>query len=429
MKILFVTDKYYPKPLANAVCVQSVVDCLSEQGVEVDVLAFKDSGIDLPKSYHDARVGGIVPSIEFRLSYYGRNGQHGVLGKAASRAGSVLSKLKKIIYLPWFPMNSIVFPYRLKHRISQLYSENGYDAVVTAMAPFDGAMAGYLFNKANPEANWIVYALDTIENTSFPFLPRNLVEGRFWFSRFVKQSDLCIVMRSRMDWYKSRGYCAMAKNLQASDIPLLIKKRDAAVAGDYDFGDGDEHWVYAGSLNPPHYRHNDLIRYFQSLPRDKRRVLHFYSGGNGFEALKVIADASGGMIRCHDYVPHGELERILKTADVLVSMKYSDQISAKIFEYMSYGKPVLHVSGAESDPNIRYLSRYERGLVLYSGDHDSHNEEKLAAWIARSCRTDDGSEDRPIEEVLVENTPEHTCQIILDFINSAPKGNANREQH
>lgn len=429
MKILFVTDKYYPKPLANAVCVQSVVDCLLERGVEVDVLAFKDSSVDLPKRYHGARVEGIVPSIEFRLSYYGRSGRHGSLGIAASHAGSILSKFKKIIYLPWFPMNSFIFPHRLKNRIMRLYEENSYDAVVTAMAPFDGAMAGYLFNKAYPEANWIVYALDTIENMSFPFLPRNLVEGRFWFSRFVKQSDLCIVMRSRMDWYESRGYCAMAKNLQASDIPLLIKKRDVAAAEDYDLGDADEHWVYAGSLNPPHYRYDDLIRYFQSLSHEKRRVLHFYSGGNGFEALKAIADASGGMIRCHDYVPHSELERILKTADVLVSMKYSDQISAKIFEYMSYGKPVLHVSGADGDPDIRYLSRYGCGLVLRSEDPDSHNEEKLAAWIARGYRADDGSEGRPIEEVLVENTPEHTCQMILDFINSVSKGDAYREQH
>lgn len=422
MKILFVTDKYYPKPLANAVCVQSVIDCLSERGVEVDVLAFKDSGVDLPKSYHGARVEGIVPSIEFRLSYYGRSGGHGALGKAAFHAGSGLSKIKKIIYLPWFPMNSFIFPHRLKNRISRLYEENNYDAVVTAMAPFDGAMAGYLFSKAYPESNWIVYALDTIENMSFPFLPRNLVEGRFWFSRFVKQSDLCIVMRSRMDWYESRGYCDMAKNLQTSDIPLLIKKGEVATAEDYDFGDGDEHWVYAGSLNPPHYRYDDLIRYFNSLPQDKERVLHFYSGGNGFEALKDIAAVSGGTIRCHDYVPHGELERILSSADVLVSMKYSDQISAKIFEYMSYGKPVLHVSGAFNDPDIRYLSRYGRGLVLDSKDPDSLNKEKLTAWIGRGFCADNSTEDGRIEEVLVENTPEHTCRMILDFINIASEG-------
>ena len=422
MKILFVTDKYYPKPLANAVCVQSVIDCLTEQGVKVDVLAFKDSGVDLPKSYHDARVEGIVPSIEFRLSYYGRSGHHRTLRKAASVAGSVLSKFKKVIYLPWFPMNSLIFPYRLKNRISRLYEENCYDAVVTAMAPFDGAMAGFLFSKEHPETNWIVYALDTIENMSFPFLPRNLVEGRFWFSRFVKRSDLCIVMRSRMDWYKSRGYCTMAKNLQVSDIPLLIKKRDVVTAESYDFGDGDEHWVYAGSLNPPHYRYDDLIRYFKSLPQNKKRVLHFYSGGNGFEALKAIADVSGGAIRCRDYVPHGELERILMTADVLVSMKYSDQISAKIFEYMSYGKPVLHVSGTDNDPDIRYISRYGRGLVLHSEDPDSLNEDKLVTWIGRGCHADNGSDNRPIEEILVENTPEHTCRMILDFIKIASKG-------
>ncbi len=429
MKILFVTDKYYPKPLANAVCVQSVIDCLTEQGVKVDVLAFKDSGIDLPKSFHGARVEGIVPSIEFRLFYYGRSGHRRTLRKAASVAGSVLSKFKKVIYLPWFPMNSIFFPHRLKNRISRLYEENCYDAVVTAMAPFDGAMAGLLFSKEHPETNWIVYALDTIENKSFPFLPRILVEGRFWFSRFVKQSDLCIVMRSRMDWYKSRGYCTMAKNLQVSDIPLLIKKRGVVTAESYDFGDGDEHWVYAGSLNPPHYRYDDLIRYFKSLPCDKNRVLHFYSGGNGFEPLKAIAAASDGTIRCHDFVSHGELERILKAADVLVSMKYSDQISAKIFEYMSYGKPILHVSGTDSDPNIRYLFRYGRGLVLHSEDPESLNEEKLATWVRCGCNTVEESDEKQIEETFIENTPEYTCQMILNFLNQAPKGMSEHDRN
>lgn len=429
MKILFVTDKFYPKPLANAVCVQSVVDCLTEQGVEVDILAFKDSGVELPKQYHSARVEGIVPSIEFRLFYYGRSGQHGALGELANRVASALSKAKKIIYLPWFPMNSFVFPCRLKRKISQLYKTCNYDAVVTAMAPFDGAMAGYLFSKANPDVNWILYALDTIKSTARSSVFGSLVEGKFWFSRFVKQSDLCIVMRSRMDWYESRGYCNMAKNLQASDIPLLIKKRDVATAENYDFGVGDEHWVYAGSLNPPHYRYDDIIRYFKSLPCDKNRVLHFYSGGNGFEPLKAIAAASDGTIRCHDFVSHEELEQILKAADVLVSMKYSDQISAKIFEYMSYGKPVLHVSGTDSDPNIRYLSRYGRGLVLHSEDPESLNEEKLATWVRCGFNTVDRSDEKQIEEMFIENTPEYTCQMILNFLNQAPKGMPERDRN
>ena len=42
MKLLVLTDKYFPRPYANAMCAQELIRVWTQQGDSVDVLAYGD---------------------------------------------------------------------------------------------------------------------------------------------------------------------------------------------------------------------------------------------------------------------------------------------------------------------------------------------------------------------------------------------------
>lgn len=61
------------------------------------------------------------------------------------------------------------------------------------------------------------------------------------------------------------------------------------------------------------------------------------------------------------------------------------QISSKIFEYMSMGKPILHIYYSDTDVNLSYLKRYPLALCLKADDKlISENSRLFDEW----CRSD-----------------------------------------
>ena len=70
-----------------------------------------------------------------------------------------------------------------------------------------------------------------------------------------------------------------------------------------------------------------------------------------------------------------------RSADVLLSVgeRGGRQLSSKIFEYMSVGKPILHVCTGSSDANIPYLKRYPLSLCIVQDECSIEENARLVA--------------------------------------------------
>lgn len=415
MRVLVLTDKYFPIPHANAICVQKIIDELIEKGCDVDVIAHKDSGIEGPKRYHSSDVYYVQPDIRNRLFYYSSNFPNRKRSSAYKNVAIGMNRIKKLLMFPFFPVYSFNFPMRLFRKIEKLNRENKYDLIISIYAPFDNLMAGYWFKKRHSNIAWIVYALDTIVDNRYPFLEKAFRNTK-WYTSFLKYADLWIYMRSRKGDYLQKKFDKYSFKLKESDIPLLDENENSDEIIEQNIGSSDiEHWVYAGGIVEPYYKVDDLIDIFLSLPNTKKRILHFYSHDKEMEKIKKWECVTNGRIMAGGYIAHEELMKKYAEAYVLVSVKYCDLISAKVFEYMSYKKYILHVSGCKEDPNAEYIDKYKRGLVLKVYD-ESRQESliKLQSWLNK-IDTDKGNTDFDLSP-FEKNRASYSAHLITECL-------------
>ena len=406
MNILILTDKYFPTPLANSICAQNIADAFINSGHNVDILAYRDSGIIGKKSYNGCNVTYITPDLRTRLFYYSKNFPNGRFSKIAESVAKLFNRAKKFIMLPLFPMYSFYFPLGIYQRIIKMHIKRKYDLIVSVFTPFDSAVAGYWFKKRYPKIKWCLYSLDTFINQRYSFLNKKGNTNNYWLPKFLDKCDLFIYMRSRKKEYADSYFDKWRYKIKCSDIPLMINdpiEMPPACLNEV------EQWVYAGSLGPPHYITDDLIEIFMGLKDGKKRELHFYSYGDSCEKLKTIKASAQSKVICHPYIAHDKLMIIYKNADVLVSMKYSDQISAKIFEYMTYGKKIVHISGCNSDPNVHYLLKYAKGIVL---EPYKYSKDKCIKILLGKLYN--FAEKETDLSYFKMNRPEYTADVILN---------------
>ena len=412
-KILFVVDKYFPKPYANALCAQALMEEFCTRGYEVHTLAFQDSGIPLPEQKNGVQVFGVKPDLRLRLYYYSANFPQSKWSKPAKLAAHLLSKSKRLLMLPWTPLYSYSFAKRICHRITDLHRAHSYSAVIALMGPFEGCHGAMLFKKKYPSVPFAIYAVDTMRK---PAIAERFGEtfgsGLFWEKRLIQVADTYYYMQSRSADYARPEYVAYQRKLIPTDLPRL-KVLDLRETQNYIFApEGAEHWVYAGSVGGRHYNADAMIRWFLQLAGNKKRVLHLYSRGLT-TALKEQIVQSNGKICWHDYVNADTLKSIMKSADVLVTLKTSDQISAKIFECISYRKPIIHFSGHRDDPNRKYLAHYPLGYIVdTTKPMEVADIQKLESFLS-GCRgkTVDAEE---LKERFKMSTPEYSVDVIME---------------
>lgn len=412
MKILFVIDKYYPRPYANALCAQELIRAFQKRGFEIDIIAFQDSGIEMPKQYEKANVYGIKPDLRLRLFYYADNFSSSGLAKIAKVVAHFVSKTKGIIMLPFWPLQSCSFPVRILNKIEALYRHKHYDAIVSIFGPFEGSLAVTKFKQKHANVPCAIYAVDS---TSRSGVFSGSLNGRFsgmlmWEKLFMETNDAFFYMQSRTDFYKKECYRPFGKKLIPVDLPRL-KFEDLSVVNAYDFGTDGENWVYAGAIGSVHYNPEKMIEYFLKLPQNKT-TLHLFCRGASLQVEQAV-EQSEGRIVLHGYVDAETLKSVFASADILVTVKTSNQVSAKIFECISYGKPIVHFSGCPEDPDVAYYQKYPLAFVVktYKADVEQSGK-RLMDFLERIKGTTVSQEE--LKRIYKKSTPEYSVKLLCE---------------
>lgn len=417
MKILFVTYKYYPKPGANAVCVQEIAKTFIAEGHTVNVLAYQDDSLGrkekLAESYivDGVTVYTIKPDFRMQLFYYADANGNMARARVARQYASAISKIKQLLYMPLYPLYSIGFPLRLANKIACLQNEHSYDVIVGTFSPFDTIPALLKVKKIYSNIRMYVLAFDSFINQRRKFVPEQYRSADFWVRKALDELDGIIYMKSRAAEFAR--YQKNASKLFVADIPLLtlnqIEMPQINMTHDKNVSD----WVYAGTLGLPHYDVTHLIWTFLEISKRAKIVLHFYSSGSGLNKIRELENMTHGKIKAHDYVEHKKLIEIYKMADVLVSVKSSNQISAKIFEYMTYGKPIVHFSEIEEDPDYRYVEAYSKGIVIKTWEIP---KEEWPLQLEKALANLNDVSEMPTMDMnkFIMNRPEYIRDILLD---------------
>lgn len=414
MKLLILVDKYFPRPYANAMCAQELVRVWKKKGFAVDVLAYADFD-EMPAKWEENNVYYVKPDNRLRLFYYADTYRNTVKGKIAHFIANILSKIKGLILLPWQPFYSYSFPKSIYVNMCELQEKNKYDGIVAILNPLDSNIAAYKFKSKYPEIPYVVFSVDTLRKAFIEkYLGKKFADGFFWEKKILEKCDAFFYMHARRDDYKLSRYDKYRDKLKETDLPRL-KFKNIENISKYDFGEHGEHWVYAGSIGGEHYNPYKLIDIFRRISVEPKRILHLYTRGAEANKIVKLVKKEKLNIRVHGYVDAKTLESVMATADVIVSLKTSDQISAKIFECMSYQKPFVHFSGHRNDPDIYYLEKYALGHVvkMYRESIDEEINNLVSFLDISSGRIADIAD---IKKLFEMSTPEYSASKIIEEI-------------
>ena len=274
-----------------------------------------------------------------------------------------LIRLLLVLKLPLYPFTKLFNCKKLYRACIPILKEDKYDIVVAQCNPEESVWAGTWLKKNGYANQLVVLFWDNI----YGKLPRWMVLERFALRRQRKSENFIAKFADTLvSLYPIRDF-----HIKYGDVPNAIGKR-----------------VYLGipSIAPPKPLHDSKYSYV--IQNDKINILYsgtvfrseyvaylvellnktncaekinliFFSRGVSVEDFSRFGNSFKGSIQTNGWIPIDELLALYSKMDYFLSFPgIPTAIRSKVFEYMSYGKPLLLLYDDDSDVNVSTFSRY-----------------------------------------------------------------------
>lgn len=406
-RFLYLTDYYYPSPTSIGVCDDAVIKKLISDGNKVDVVCFGIGTYNTPiEIAPELRVFYVKDRMWERLQKKNQ--------KEIKRIGRGVCRVNQLLMMHFFPMTTITVPLRYFLLCDYLYRKYEYDELVSTYAPFEACWAAYKLCEKNKKIRWSLYILDTFTNrgaSKFFSEEWNDIHGWRWEKKFFAKASKIINLRCHEEHHQQERYNIFRNKMYFTDIPLFNPHK----FDDVDIVNHDEElcFVYTGRIDSHWYSPVKLCELFSYISKDKDWRLHFFGNPSDCEKyLDEMNKKSNGKIIKEGLVNRDEAIKAVKNADVLVSFCYmdSDKIQSKIFDYMSTGTKILHLTDSSCRDSARdYYEKYENAFILDEKNiFDNRTLKKLVAFLENRHKISTEN----LMSLFVENRPESTAEIL-----------------
>ena len=113
-------------------------------------------------------------------------------------------------------------------------------------------------------------------------------------------------------------------------------------------------------------------------------------------------------------VNHKTALSMISSADFLINFGNNNthMTPCKIFEYMSYGKPIISVSPIKDEPSSRYLEKYPLSLIIREYENNVADDiEKLKNFVSHDLKLDQSEFDK-LNGLFYLNKPKAFIEVI-----------------
>lgn len=386
--IVFLVGSYYPDYSAVGTCCFNIVEEMAKEN-KVTVIC-RMSGVDQPpteqyQGHSIVRVSHRWWDMRLTLVERVRNASgmskwlyrmllDGV--RARDCLSIVLSRIsvdEDLIHAYLVALNSL---------------EEPPDVVVPFCLPVEAVCAGIDYKKRAGKVKLIPYLFDRIVgNKGRHRLPTlEMLKSRQCLTlerEMVDSSTAVMVVNSQENHFKMH-FAEDLDSIYFVEHPLV--KQVYVRNPQYVASDSLEECtlVYTGSFVKG-YVIPDYMLDVLFIARERLDVtLHLYGEGSGYSAVQQCQSRMADTIVYHGRVDKNTAMDAIARANILISVAENSgvQVSSKIFEYMSVGKPIVHFYTAEQDVNTKILKDYPLCLCLkQSNALLQENTNKLVRFI------------------------------------------------
>jgi hypothetical protein len=415
--LIITTDYYYPKPLANGICVANLVHEFVSKNYHVHIICYNNHNYQNMECLDNITIHR-VKTRPFVNNYDVSINPHSISHRYYSYFHSLLTRLNILIFLPFYPLASFYSLFKYYTITKKVLKENGARTIVCVYNPIDSILTGSILKSLDKKIKFIVYSLDTLSNSvGVTYVPDIITRSiaSLWESLVLKYSDLYFVMKSHELHYSKKRFCKYKNKIKSTDIPLV--KYVGTSKNNLINNSTPILCLYSGALNKRTRNPLYLLRQAldMSINQHIDMRLDFYARGNCENLIKEYEIKSNYRISLKDYMNHREFIIVLMKADILISIgnHISDMVPSKVFEYISTGKPIIHFYSNPNDAVVKYINKYPIGLNIYEHDDYDNNSSRIMEFImnARGKTVGKGL----IDSLFQENTPKYTTDIMETY--------------
>lgn len=412
MKILYILGAYKPKASANGLCSENIINRLSAEGHSVTVIS--NLQCETPEYTREAdgtEIYRVKQRLYLRLKAFGEATQSKAIGKLASAAAFFLNKLQLLINTPSWPIISRGTVRRFKKAALAICEKESFDAVIAVYTPIEALLAGAAVKKKYPHIAFYPYFLDSL---AFGYGPKyfgaekTMARGLALEKEIFPLADKIILMKSSEE--KQRKYNPeFADKFCFLDIPMLKKPCEEAVNVSKERG--KTRLLFVGSISASVRNPDTLISALAGL-EDENLYCEFVGNIDCPQKFAVLKKAYGERLEFTPFMPHERLTEKFREADILLNIGnlVSTMVPSKIFEYMSYGKPIISTYDIPDEPSARYLRNYPCALLLNGNDGPEKNTQKVKSFIEKSVGAQTDFDE--LKKKFILNTPEEFVRCV-----------------
>ena len=328
--------------------------------------------------------------------------------------GYTINKFELLLSIPTWPLISPFWTRRIYNKAKAILLKYDIDTVVPIYTQIDTLIATSKLKQSFPEIKYIAYFLDSLSGGYGPkyFSKKwTMRRGFQWERKVLKNADLVVMMDSAKNHYHK--YCHTESYFKKTiflDLPLFSPKSDL---GEKQESDNPElvNIIYVGSIHIPIRNPEYFLKLFCQLP-DKNLRLHIVGPNNCYNIMRYYSSIDDRII-VKSSVSHIEAEQLISSADILLNFGNScpNMTPSKIFEYMSYGKPIISTAPIEDEPCIKYLCQYPLTLIISEKEELIEENTKMVIHFI-SNHQHSICDSKSLMDIFHNNTPQALYQSI-----------------
>lgn len=410
--VVFVVESYGSFANANGICVKRIVDYIKNNNIKIEVVTSRTNkqqrdheiinGIDV--YYFDK-------NIENKLRL--RNYKNKYLNKLlANILPSIIHRVweKISIIFGFYPSLSFSLPKRYLNMIEQINNSNKIDCIFAAYTGIDEVKAAELFLLSHNDTKSFLYTLDAFSARNAALLFNSEKRAKKIIKRLELEAfnifDYLCLLKAHEVFYSTDEYKSFADKIYYVDIPLLhnacniVKQKLCNEEFLYNV-------VYTGAMALKTGNPSYAFELFDGL---QNVSLQLY-GTSHRKINKLFNQKNFKNIFLRGRVEHLQIHEIQQEADFLLNIGCDNpnMITCKLFEYMSTGKPIIHIYNINNDASLKYLEKYPDVLLINMNDSLRDNRNKLLAFISAEHQL---IEWNYLKKIFWENTPYPIAQLI-----------------
>lgn len=406
MRVLFIVEDDFPQKGACTSLLKNMFydGGLTKKDVSVEVMAAKNYLTDKKiEMCGNIKVHNTVLMSKISLEQYKKN-----VFKKPFRV------IRGLVRKTLFKMNKeLINPYILKlltSRTEKICSEK-FDVIVVVMGGFEIAAAAMNFKKKNPGTKLVVYQVDPCSTNEAHHISTQSMREEFERELF-EISDAVITTPILLEEAKRFYHDGIISKMTSMEFPNVVPyetyNRDVEETIRCLFTG----YIYGNFRNPDYC--------FRLFDRIDERIR--------FDMIATVTPEVREDLKNHRVVhyerkPLEETRKELLNSDILVNIgnKMLNQVPSKLFEYISYGKPIINICKNRNCPTIPYLEKYKYALNLYEEDDIFEEQVKLLNDFILENHKNRMTADE-ILEAFETCTPQYCAGQMYDVLKNLKQG-------